>query len=157
MSMWRQSRTFIREPDSLFGKQSCAGCTAVRSLSSSVQHFATKHSSGVQIGPLDAAQVRWAKQSLEKLRVGSWRGGSVAVGGGALAAAPALALQREMLHTVAALHQFVCDRVVQSASQELVKVGRLVASASAHYAKSPIEMPSGRNLMDHAKLKPAGR
>ncbi len=69
-----------------------------------------------------APQVRWAKQSLERLRVGSWRGQRDG-GGGRLRARPALALQREMLHTVTALHQFVCDRVVQSASAELARVG----------------------------------
>ena len=73
----------------------------------------------------DAAQVRWAKQSLEKLRVGSWRGPAAGGDSGALAASSALALQREMLHTVAALHQFVCDRVVQSASRELANVSCL--------------------------------
>ena len=69
------------------------------------------------------AQVRWAKQSLERLRVGSWRGHTRSTGG-VLLSRPALALQREMLHTVAALHQFVCDRVVQSASRELAEVSR---------------------------------
>jgi len=71
-----------------------------------------------------ALQVRWAKQSLERLRVGSWRGHQDGGGGGGgrLRTRQALALQREMLHTVTALHQFVCDRVVQSASAELARV-----------------------------------
>ena len=77
----------------------------------------------MRVPEFPAPQVRWAKQSLERLRVGSWRGHRDGSGGGSrLRTRSALALQREMLHTVTALHQFVCDRVVQSASKELARV-----------------------------------
>lgn len=66
--------------------------------------------------------MRWAKRSLEKLRLGGSRRGE-------RAAPPApqrcqAAAQRQMLHCVAALHQFAADRVLQSAGRTLSKVSQ---------------------------------